>query len=544
MPLDLTTLRLGDATSTEAIIATFASDATFASFASAETKQILERDAQDAEKLSAGISAAIKRGVLEANPPVEEQHQIDVLGKTVDDVVSAMKSKLPPAGESCIIVLSGLSGTGKGTTVAALQSTLERSVTWSNGNVFRSLTWLALEHCTAEGLGDLTEELLTPELLGRLVGQLEFGIFDGKYDTLIHPVSGAAALRVSEVQNTLLKESRIGKAIPLVAKMSQGQVVKFAAQAAETMRADGCTVIIEGRQATLDYVRTPYRFELTLSDPSIIGMRRASQRVMADALQTLGGIDSASPLEVHAACALAIEKLAGGIGGAGDVAKGTAKPAPAAVAAIEGYCTANALQAKLAAAIGGAVRSQAPEPRLAIAAGLLQMSDLSAELKPLAALLGELGGLPPAEAADRLRGDGSASAPSEYLRRQLELRRPAEPYADSVMRGHVMKCDEFDSIHLLKGERPHPCVWNYRQAAGGAPIFGVGQCHVDGIRWLVADLAARGYSRALMLNMREEPVVFLGGKACAPRVDGEELNENICYLSESAATSSTRWRRR
>ena len=31
------------------------------------------------------------------------------------------------------------------------------------------------------------------------------------------------------------------------------------------MRTDGMNVLIEGRKQTLDYVRTPHRFELTLS---------------------------------------------------------------------------------------------------------------------------------------------------------------------------------------------------------------------------------------------------------------------------------------
>ena len=34
---------------------------------------------------------------------------------------------------------------------------------------------------------------------------------------------------------------------------------------------------MEGRSQTLDYVRTPHRFELTLPDPSVIGQRRAAR---------------------------------------------------------------------------------------------------------------------------------------------------------------------------------------------------------------------------------------------------------------------------
>ena len=36
-------------------------------------------------------------------------------------------------------------------------------------------------------------------------------------------------------------------------------------------------------------------------------------------------------------------------------------------------------------------------------------------------------------------------------------------YPDSVLEGHLLKCDEFDGIHKLKTARPHPAVWNFRQ---------------------------------------------------------------------------------
>lgn len=39
--------------------------------------------------------------------------------------------------------------------------------------------------------------------------------------------------------------------------MTQGEVVKFAAGAAATMRADGCNVLVEGREQTLNHVYAP-----------------------------------------------------------------------------------------------------------------------------------------------------------------------------------------------------------------------------------------------------------------------------------------------
>jgi len=183
-------------------------------------------------------------------------------------------------------VLQGLSGTGKGTTVAKLQQQLPRCTAWSNGNVFRSLTLLAVTRC--EQLGQpFGAHVLTPQLLAELVRCLSFGKYgaDGAFDIKIDGYG--LSLRVSEVANTLLKEPKVGKNIPTVAKATQGEVIAFAAAAAEKMRADGMNVLMEGRAQTLNYVRTPHRFELTLSQPLVIGMRRAAQRMMGSALAGL-----------------------------------------------------------------------------------------------------------------------------------------------------------------------------------------------------------------------------------------------------------------
>jgi len=72
--------------------------------------------------------------------------------------------------------------------------------------------------------------------------------------------------------------------IPTVAKVTQGEVISFAASAISTLASAGQCVLLEGRSQTVDYVRTQHRFMLTLSDGSLIGKRRAAQRVGAEAL--------------------------------------------------------------------------------------------------------------------------------------------------------------------------------------------------------------------------------------------------------------------
>jgi len=95
--LTYTVLKLEDSTTTTAIIESFTSDPKFQALANAETADILKRDAEDDDKLAAGIKMAIAKGVLAANPPVEPLTKIDVLGKSADAVASMIIAKLGDA---------------------------------------------------------------------------------------------------------------------------------------------------------------------------------------------------------------------------------------------------------------------------------------------------------------------------------------------------------------------------------------------------------------------------------------------------------------
>jgi hypothetical protein len=81
-----------------------------------------------------------------------------------------------------------------------------------------------------------------------------------------------------------------------VAEATQGEVVHFASYAIAKLVEDGIFVLLEGREQTVNYVRTPLRFILTLSDSSLIGKRRAAQRLAAGSLEGLRV--GASPEEI------------------------------------------------------------------------------------------------------------------------------------------------------------------------------------------------------------------------------------------------------
>jgi cytidylate kinase len=242
-------------------------------------QQIIARDDEDAQKLQNGIDAAIKKNVLpgDLTPPTYEP--VDVLGKTADQVADEIIAKLPKEG-GCVMILVGLSGTGKGTTVNKLKSRIPGATAWSNGNCFRSLTLLAVTACEQEGK-EFDATCLTPENLAKWAGMLEFGQFDGKFDIRINGLG--IDKRVSEIACTLLQEPKVAKNIPTVAQETQGEVVKFAGDAVKKMGDAGTVVLLEGREQTLNFISSPHRFCLTMSDTSVLGARRGAQRIAAAA---------------------------------------------------------------------------------------------------------------------------------------------------------------------------------------------------------------------------------------------------------------------
>ncbi len=129
--------RFQDAATSNAIIAMLRGDAAFGSLADAEAAAILQRDKEDGEKLEAGIALAVEKGVIDASFEPERYIAVDVLGKSADQVADEIIAQCGELAHGLVVVLCGLSGTGKGTTVAKLSEKLPNVTCWSNGNVFR-----------------------------------------------------------------------------------------------------------------------------------------------------------------------------------------------------------------------------------------------------------------------------------------------------------------------------------------------------------------------------------------------------------------------
>jgi len=265
----------------QAILTAYANNPLFQSISDRLTKEIMQRDKEDGDKLGKGIQMAVDKGVLPAKVVVEPTKKVSVSGRTADQVAGEIISALGDApSKGCVLILQGLSGTGKGTTVAKLKEKLPRAQTWSNGNIFRSITLLATTW--AEQNGKTLEDAMTPEKLKEFCAMLEFNKFaDAKDPNTFDVKIEGLGLKyfVNEVEKTVLKDSKVAKSIPTIAEVTQGECILFVSDALAKMSAAGINVLVEGREQTLNHIRSPHRFELVLDDNGIIGKRQAALQI-------------------------------------------------------------------------------------------------------------------------------------------------------------------------------------------------------------------------------------------------------------------------
>jgi energy-coupling factor transporter ATP-binding protein EcfA2 len=325
-------LQQQNAATSNAVLHRLSADPAFVRLAEYEGDLTHRRDAEDDEKLRQGIQYAQDKGVLDPHFTPEPYVDLDVVGKTPEQVariivhdVEQAKQSGTVESEGGVIVLVGLSGTGKGTTVAELCRILQEEqghtvVTWSNGNVFRSVTLLATTWCQQnyppsddeKGVASVREEALTKDNLASFMNMLSFDEFQNQYDIRIQGLG--LDTYVSQIANTQLKSPVVSQNIPTVAQYTQGEVIAFAAKAVERMQRDGCFVLLEGRAQTVDYVRSPFRFNLTLSDGRLIGQRRAAQRVMAETWHRLQKDGSnVNPAEIEKTLLQVLHEMVQGI---------------------------------------------------------------------------------------------------------------------------------------------------------------------------------------------------------------------------------------
>merc|ERR1711963_1393545 len=120
--------------------------------------------------------------------------------------------------------------------VAKLKEKLPNAQTWSNGNLFRSYTLLAVTFQEQNNIEKLSD-VLTKENLATFGSMLTFDKYGDKFDVKIEGLG--LKYFVSEVEKTVLKDSKISKCIPTVAEVTQGECILFVSDALAKMCAAG-----------------------------------------------------------------------------------------------------------------------------------------------------------------------------------------------------------------------------------------------------------------------------------------------------------------
>ena len=119
MPLSYALLALQNADTSNALIDHWEHSEAFHKLAQMEGNLTVARDIEDGEKLQLGIDFAKQKGVIDPNYIPEPYLQIDVLGKTpeqvADEIIASVTNHSTDSNASAgsVVVLCGLSGTGK-----------------------------------------------------------------------------------------------------------------------------------------------------------------------------------------------------------------------------------------------------------------------------------------------------------------------------------------------------------------------------------------------------------------------------------------------
>jgi hypothetical protein len=116
MPISYAILKEQNASTSNAIIEHYESNDSFRKLAKFEGDSTIQRDNEDDSKLAKGIAFAQQKGVLDPHHVPQPYTEIDVLGKTPGEVADIIMNNISDGsttGRGSVIVLCGLSGTGK-----------------------------------------------------------------------------------------------------------------------------------------------------------------------------------------------------------------------------------------------------------------------------------------------------------------------------------------------------------------------------------------------------------------------------------------------
>jgi len=335
--LTIAVIRKNNSETTAAVIKHYmgsSQNADFQKFAAAQTESIMKRHEEDDQKLRFQVDFAIEKGLLKSSPQMSlcPAAEVKVIGKSADAIADEIVVALGDASsKGCVICFQGSPGTGKSTTVSKLKEKVPKAQIWSNDNLFRSLTLLALTK--AEKDKTALKDQLTAKALESFMGMLSVDNFTGNTGDRFGLRIEGLGLKyfISLAETTVLMEKRISENMSSVAEVAQGEVVTFAQAALDKMAAAGVNVLLEDSMRIVNYIRQGRNSSLGLDveastfcfnlgfndvnyeeDKSEIGMRHAALLMSGHAKQLLEGKDDKAEgvtSEVDKALITALEEV-------------------------------------------------------------------------------------------------------------------------------------------------------------------------------------------------------------------------------------------
>ena len=250
---------------TNALIGLLKDNVKFNELAGDELRLLKIRDREDGIKLKRGIDISRTKNILDNYERAANWKPVYVDHKSPGQISGEILTELN-GDNGKVILICGDSGVGKGTLVKVLAAALGNAKIWSNGDIFRAVTYSVLN--------DLSSGNLNP-------AAIDFSEYFGKLridGESVYLKIGGEEKDLEEIKNGTLKNKEVNLNLPKIAEYTQGEVIKFAN---EFIKANaGINLLIEGRKETLNYIDGNEHFELKIRNSVELGKRRAAQRVL------------------------------------------------------------------------------------------------------------------------------------------------------------------------------------------------------------------------------------------------------------------------
>jgi len=257
---------------------------TFENLAKNETMKLIKKDKEDAKVLRQNVELAIEKGTLQyvpGQPYVNVSVRAKLAEQVADEIIEDI-NRTKPKNAGCVVTLVGLPD--KEFVISKLKEKFPHTYSLSIDNCFRALTLLAVQYCKLQRLENFDAKVLTAENLEIWMTMLRLVKIGGNWDIRISRMVNAL---VSECWDTRLRTMEINNNLTAVARAAYGEVVHFAANTCKEMVDEGTVVLMEGREQTLDYISSNYRYCLIMEPIERLGLQRAAKLVAGDVITSL-----------------------------------------------------------------------------------------------------------------------------------------------------------------------------------------------------------------------------------------------------------------